>query len=53
MDIEGVGESIVELLVDNNIVHSPIDIYKIIDPSLRMTLKSFPTIGDKKIDSII
>ncbi|MEI8091917.1 MAG: hypothetical protein WCG98_07060 [bacterium] len=42
MDIMGIGETIVDILVDNNIIENIADIYKLTDPMLQMTLRRFP-----------
>ena len=52
MDIMGIGETIVDILVDNNIIENIADIYKLTDPMLQMTLRRFPWFGDKKVAEI-
>lgn len=52
MDIQGIGESIVDILVDNNIVENIADIYKLNDNTLQMQLRRFPWFGDKKVSEI-
>ena len=42
MDIQGIGESIVDLLVDNKIIHTIADIYKLTDTNLQIQLRKFP-----------
>jgi len=49
MDIEGLGQSVVELLVDRGIVKSLIDIYKL----KKTDLLSLPLFKDKKADNLI
>ena len=52
MDIQWIGESIVDLLVDNNIIENIADIYKLSDITLQLKLVKFPGIGDKKVAEI-
>lgn len=52
MDIQGIGESIVDILVDNNIIENIADIYKLTDNALQMQLRRFPWFGDKKVAEI-
>ena len=49
MDIQGIGESVVDLLVDNKIIETVADIYKINETKIQITLTKFPGIGDKKV----
>lgn len=53
MDIQGIWESIVDILVEQNIVQSIADIYKIPEHSTQILLRKFPGIGDKKVAEII
>ena len=53
MDIQWIGESIVDLLVDNNIIENIADIYKLSDITLQLKLVKFPGIGDKKVAEIV
>ena len=53
MDIEGLGESIIVLLVENQFIHYLSDIYHLTDPSHRPLLSALPGLGDKKIQNII
>jgi DNA ligase (NAD+) len=53
MDIQGIGESIVDLLVDNNMIENIADIYKLSDITLQLKLVKFPGIGDKKVAEIV
>jgi len=53
MDIQGIGESIVEILVDQGIVKTIADIYAIPDHTNQVLLRKFPGIGDKKISEIV
>lgn len=52
MDIQGIGESVVEVLVNKEIFHNIADIYKLEDPQMRMVLRTFPGFGDKRIYEI-
>ncbi|HKL43987.1 MAG TPA: NAD-dependent DNA ligase LigA, partial [Candidatus Absconditabacterales bacterium] len=52
MNIEGVGESIVEILVDNNIVSNIADLYKLLDFETERIVRRFPGFADKKITEI-
>ncbi|MGE4490328.1 MAG: NAD-dependent DNA ligase LigA [Kiritimatiellales bacterium] len=49
MDIEGLGESVVEQLVDNGLVHSPADLYDL-KKSQMLSLEGFK---DKKAQNLI
>jgi DNA ligase (NAD+) len=42
MDIQGIGESMVDILVDNNIVKTVADIYKLEDKKIQIQLIKFP-----------
>ena len=53
MDIEGLGESIITLLVEHQFIHHLSDIYHLTDPSRRSLLTALPGLGDKKIQNII
>lgn len=52
MDIQWIWESIVDILVEQNIVKSIIDIYSIPEHTTQILLRKFPGIGDKKISEI-
>lgn len=52
MDIQGIGESIVDILVDNKIIENIADIYKLTDHTIQMQLRRFPWFGDKKVAEI-
>lgn len=52
MDIQGIGESIVDILVENKIIETVADIYKLTDQNIQIILRKFPWIGDKKIAEI-
>ncbi len=53
MDIQGIWESIIDILVDNNIIENIVDIYKLTDQNIQITLRKFPGLGDKKIAEIV
>lgn len=53
MNIEWLGDSIVDMMVQSGILTWRVDIYKLTESHLRPTLKSLPLIGDKKLDQII
>jgi DNA ligase (NAD+) len=42
MDIQGIGESIVDLLVENRIIENIADIYKLTDTKVQIQLLKFP-----------
>jgi DNA ligase (NAD+) len=52
MDIQGIGESIVDLLVDNKIITTVADVYKLTDKNIQIQMTKFPGIGDKKVAEI-
>lgn len=53
MNIEWIGDAIIEQMVDNQILSSYSDLYKLSLPHIRMIVKNLPGMGDKKIDNII
>jgi len=53
MDIQGIGESIVDLLVENKIIEKVADIYKLSEINIQLQLRKFPWFGDKKIAEIV
>jgi DNA ligase (NAD+) len=52
MDIQGIGESVVDLLVENKIIETVADIYKLSDTKIQIQLLKFPGFGDKKVSEI-
>lgn len=52
MDIQGIGESVVDLLVENKIIETVADIYKLSDNKIQFQLLKFPGFWDKKIAEI-
>jgi len=53
MDINGIGESLVDLLVENKIIATVADIYKLSDNKIQVQLLKFPGIWDKKVAEIV
>jgi DNA ligase (NAD+) len=53
MNIEGLGDAIIEQMVDNQIISTYADLYSLAQPNIRMITKNLPGMGDKKIDNII
>ena len=53
MDIQGIWDSIVDILVDQKIVQNIADIYRIPEHSTQILLRKFPGIGDKKVSEIV
>ena len=52
MDIQGIGESLVDLLVEHGFVKDIADIYKLTEKNIQVQLMKFPWIWDKKIAEI-
>jgi DNA ligase (NAD+) len=52
MDIQGIGESVVETLVKQELLHNVADLYQLEDPKMRIVLRTFPGFGDKRIYEI-
>lgn len=53
MNIQGIGESVVDLLVENKIIENIADIYKLKDINIQLKLLKFPWFGDKKVAEIV
>lgn len=53
MDIGGIGEAMVDLLVDQNILTSVADLYRLTTLQNQMLLRRFPSIGEKKVAEIV
>lgn len=53
MDIAWIGESIVELLVDQKIINNSADLYKLLDINTQFLVRAMPWFGDKKIAEIV
>lgn len=52
MDIQGIWESVVDLLVENKIIETIADIYKLTDKHIQLQLLKFPWFWDKKVAEI-
>ena len=52
MDIQGIGESIVDILVDQKIVANVADLWRLTDPQEQVSLQRFPGFGNKKVSEI-
>ena len=53
MNIDGVGESIIDVLVDQKIVNTLPDVYKVLDNEVQQQLKRLPGFGDKKVTHMV
>ena len=53
LDIQGIGQSSIDLLVDQKIIKTVADIYSLGDTTIKMQLLKFPWFGDKKVSEII
>jgi DNA ligase (NAD+) len=53
MDIEGIGDSTVDLLVQQGILKDVSDIYKLLDPKVQFHIGKLPGFADKKIFEIV
>ena len=53
MDIEGIGDSTVDILVEQWLVKNVADIYTLVDPQIQFQLRSFPWFAGKKVFEII
>ena len=52
MDIQGIGESIIDILVDQKILQNIADIFTLGDPQIQITLQRLPGFGSKKVSEI-
>ncbi len=52
MNIEGIGESIAKILVEQKIVTNIFDIYKLLEPETLFIVRRFPWFAEKKISEI-
>ncbi len=52
MDIEWIWESIVDVLVENNIIRNIADLYKLLDFETERVVRRFPWFADKKVSEI-
>lgn len=53
MDIDGLGEQIIELLVDQWIIHTFADLYKLTELQYRPILNALPGFKSKKIENLV
>ena len=53
MNVEWLGDAIIDMMVDNGVLWSVDDLYKFTDPNMRLIVKSLPWMWDKKIDNIV
>ena len=53
MDIQWIGESIVDILVENNVIKNIADIYKLTEQNIQITLRKFPWVWDKKVAEMV
>lgn len=53
MNIEWVGDAIIEQMVDNQIISTYADLYTLDQPSIKLVVKNLPGMGDKKITNIL
>ena len=49
MDIQGIGDSIVDVLIQQHILETIVDIYKILDLPVQILLKKYPGFGEKRV----
>ena len=49
MDIQGIGESVVDLLVDNKIIETVADVYILSNTNVQIKVRKFPWFWDKKV----
>lgn len=49
LDIAGFGESVIQLLIDQNLVHSLADLYSLTELKNQVLLRKFPSFWDKKV----
>ena len=52
MDIEWIGENIVDILVEHNIISDIADLYKLLDFETERIVRKFPWFADKKVSEI-
>lgn len=52
MDIGWLGESIITVLLEADIISDYTDIYKLLDPQVQMIVKNLPNMGIKKVENI-
>jgi len=52
MDIQGIGDAMVEILVEQKILRNISDMYTLANPYIQITLKKFPGFGEKKVSEV-
>ncbi len=52
MDIQWIGDSIVDILMQQDLIHNVADIYKLANIQTQILLKKIPWIGEKKLHEI-
>jgi len=52
MDIEWIGENIVDILVEHDIISNIVDLYKLLDFETERVVRKFPWFADKKVSEI-
>ena len=52
MNITGLGEALIEDMVDHDIIGGYADIYKLVTPEYRMKVRALPGIADKKMEQL-
>lgn len=52
MDIQGIGDAMVEILVEQKILRNISDMYTLTNPYIQITLKKFPGFGEKKVSEV-
>ena len=53
MDISGIGEAMIEVLVKQNMLNSVADIYQLTTLQNQILLRKFPNFGEKKITELV
>lgn len=53
MDIEGLGSKLIEQLVDNKLVTSIADLYRLREPEQQQRLRELERLGDKSIENLL
>ncbi|MEF2175388.1 MAG: NAD-dependent DNA ligase LigA [Candidatus Absconditabacteria bacterium] len=53
MNIDGLGEKIIDLLVDSKLLLNVSDIYKLYQPQIRVNLSSLPGMGKKRVGELL
>lgn len=53
MDIMWIGDSIIEILVDQNLVLDTSDLFRLVDQNYQILLQKFPWFGNKKVSEIV